>query len=80
MIPKPGKPPHEAALYRPTSLLPVMSKLFEKLLLKRLEPITERENLIPNHQFGFRSKHLTVYQVQRITNIIENATEEKLID
>jgi predicted NUDIX family NTP pyrophosphohydrolase len=27
MIPKPGKPPHEAASYRPNSLLPVMSKL-----------------------------------------------------
>ena len=37
MIPKPGKPPHEAALYRPSSLLPVMSKLFEKLLIKRLK-------------------------------------------
>ena len=35
MIPKPGKPPHVTALYRPISLLPVMSKLFEKLLIKR---------------------------------------------
>jgi hypothetical protein len=34
MIPKPGKPPHETTSYRPVSLLPIMSKLFEKLLLK----------------------------------------------
>ena len=79
MIPKPGKPPHEAASHRPISLLPVMSKLFEKLLIKRLKPITERKNLIPNHQFGFRSKHSTIDQVHRITNIIENALEEKKI-
>jgi len=59
-IPKPGKPPHEAASYRPISLLPVMSKLFEKLLIKRLKPIIERKDLIPNHQFGFRSKHSTI--------------------
>ena len=43
MISKPGKPSHEAALYRPISLLPMMSKLFEKLLIKRLKPIIERK-------------------------------------
>jgi hypothetical protein len=77
MIPKPGKPPHEAASYRPISLLPTMSKLFEKLLIKRLKPTIERKTLIPNHQFGFQSKHSTIDQVHRITNIIENALEEK---
>ena len=79
MIPKPGKPPHEAASYRPISLLPVMSKLFEKLLIKRLKPIIERKNLIRNHQFGFQSKHSTIDQVHRITNIIEQALEEKKV-
>jgi hypothetical protein len=79
MIPKPGKSPHEAASYRPISLLPVMSKLFEKLLIKRLKPIIERKNLIPNHQFAFRSKHSTIDEVHRITNIIENALEEKKV-
>jgi len=79
MIPKPGKPPHEAASYRLISLLPVMSKLFENLLIKRLKPIIERKNLIPNHQFGFRNKHSTIDQVHRITNIVENALEEKTV-
>ena len=79
MIPKPGKPPREAASYRPISLLPVMSKLFENLLIKRLKPIIERKNLIPNHQFGFRSKHSTIDQVHRITNIVENALEENKV-
>jgi len=78
MIPKPGNPPHEAASYRPILLLPVMSKLFEKLLIKRLKPVIERKTLIPSHQFGFRSKHSTIDQVHRITNIVENALEEKV--
>jgi len=77
MIPKPGKPPHEAASYRPILLQPVMSKLFEKLLIKRLKPIIERKNLILNHQFGFRSKHSTTDLVHRITNIVENAQKKK---
>lgn len=79
MIPKPGKPLHETTSYRPISLLPIMSKLFEKLLLTRLKPIIERKNLIPDHQFGFRNKHSTIDQVHRITNIIEKTLENKKV-
>ena len=77
MIPKPGKPPHEVTSYRPISLLPVISKLFEKLLIKRIKPIIEEKGVIPSHQFGFRNKHSTIDQVHRITNIIENALEKQ---
>ena len=49
MIPKPGKPLHEATSYRPITLLPIIFKLFEKLLLKRLKLIVEEKNLIPDH-------------------------------
>lgn len=79
MIPKPGKPPCVTSSYRPISLLPVISKLFEKLLAKRLNLIIERKNLIPNHQFGFRNQHSTIDQVHRITNTIEKALEEKKV-
>lgn len=79
MIAKPGKPPHEASSYRPISLLPIMSKLFEKLFLKRLKPVIERLNLIPGHQFGFREKHSTIDQVHRITNMIEKSLEDKKV-
>ena len=63
--------------YRPISLLPVISKLFEKLLIKRINPIIETRNLIPAHQFGFREKHGTIDH--RITNIIEKALEKKRV-
>jgi hypothetical protein len=36
MIPKPGKNPTDVASYRPISLLPEISKILEKLLLKRI--------------------------------------------
>ncbi|KAL0107445.1 hypothetical protein PUN28_015783 [Cardiocondyla obscurior] len=76
MIPKPGKSENEIASYRPISLLPTISKLFEKLLLKRIIPIMEQAQLIPQHQFGFRRNHSTIDQVHRVTHIIEKALEE----
>ena len=44
MINKPGKPPNEVTSYRPISLLPVMSKLLEKLFLKQLIPVINSKN------------------------------------
>jgi len=48
MIKKPDKPPNEVKSYRPISLLPLISKLFEKLFLKRLKPLIS----LPEFQFG----------------------------
>jgi len=79
MIPKPGKPVNEVTSYRPISLLPILSKLFEKLLLKRLKPILDEKQIIPTHQFGFRNKHSMIGQLHRITTIIEKALEEKQV-
>lgn len=77
LLPKPGKNPEEVASYRPISLLPVMSKLFEKILHKRISKIVNEHNIIPNHQFGFRGKHATVEQVSRVINTIRTAMENK---
>lgn len=79
MIPKPGKPESELTSYRPISLLPVLAKLFEKLINKRLISVIEENHLIPNHQFGFRSKHNCIEQVHRITTQIEKAIEGKKV-
>lgn len=76
MIAKPGKEPTLPKSYRPISLLPIMSKLFEKLLLKRIIPIIDEKKLLPNHQFGFRRKHSTIEQVHRLINVIEKALED----
>jgi hypothetical protein len=63
MITKQGKLPNEVTSYRPVSLLPIISKLFEKLLMKRLKPLIESKNLIPSHQFGFRYMHAITDQI-----------------
>jgi hypothetical protein len=42
LILKPGKPPNVLTSYRPINILPTVSKVFEKLLLKRLHPMVEK--------------------------------------
>lgn len=77
LIPKDGKPLNEPTSYRPISLLPVMSKILEKILLKRLMDIIEEKGLIPDHQFGFRRQHSTIEQVHRVVNAINKTFEGK---
>lgn len=79
MIPKPGKSPNDAKSYRPISLLPIISKVFESIVLKRIQVYLNRFEVIPNHQFGFRKSHATVDQIHRITDVIEKAYERKEI-
>jgi hypothetical protein len=73
---KPGKPPEEAQSYIPISLLPLLSKIFQKLLLKRIHPTLLEKHIIPDLQFGFRKKHATTEQVYRIVNIRQEAQEK----
>jgi hypothetical protein len=75
---KPEKLPNELTSYWPTSLLPIISKVFEKLLLKRLLPIVEINRLIPNHQFGFRQRHSTIQQTHRVDRKINEALKTSI--
>lgn len=75
MIPKPGKPTEELSSYRPISLLSVVSKVFERLLLVRLKPLLA--DMIPDHQFGFRVGHSTQEQCHRVVNYIREGFEHK---
>jgi hypothetical protein len=76
---KPGKPPDIPTSYHPISLLPILSKVFEKLLFNRLIHIVENELMLPDHQFGFRHRHSTIQQTYRIANKINEAIETKQI-
>ena len=45
--------------YRPISLLPAISKIFEKVIFKQLYDYFTDNNLFYQHQYGFRSGHST---------------------
>ena len=70
-----GKDPNLVQSYRPISLLPILSKVFEKLFIKRLKSIIVQRELIPNHQFGFREQHGTTEQAHRVVNKISKDLE-----
>lgn len=76
LILKPGKPSNIATSYRPISLLPVIGKLFEKIILIRLRPIIASHKIIPDAQFGFRAHHSTI-QVHRLVEKISSSFENK---
>lgn len=62
MLPKAHKNTLKPESYRPITLLPTTSKVFEKLLLQHITP-----HLTPRpEQFGFRSKHSTTLQLTRV--------------
>jgi hypothetical protein len=45
--------------YRPVSVLPVFSKIFERIMYKRLLSFINKHKLLYKYQFGFRQGHST---------------------
>ncbi len=54
--------------YRPISILPVVSKLFEKVLCEQLQEYLDTQELLSPHQFGFRKSHSTASALLDSTN------------
>ena len=56
--------------YRPVSLLPICSKIFEKLSFKEPFRFFEKRNLLSKHQSRFRPGDSCIYQLLTITHSI----------
>ena len=56
--------------YRPISLLNNLSKIFEKLMYKRIVEFFNKHNLLYDNQFGFRKGHSTVDAIFSSLNMI----------
>jgi retron-type reverse transcriptase len=54
--------------YRPILILPVVSKLVERILYDQMFEYLNRENLLSKHQFGFRPYHSTTTTLLDCTN------------
>ena len=68
--------PHLTDNYRPISLLPVLSKIFEKVAFKQVYDYFNDNDLLYKSQYGFRKKHSTELAglefYDKIINHLEN--------
>ena len=73
LLRKEGRPPDAPSAYRPVCLLDEVGKLFERIIVARLEAHMERR--IPgwhDSQFGFRRGRSTVDAVKRLRSMAED--------
>ena len=63
------------ANYRPISVLPSFSKIFEKVMFNRLTNYLDSKQILFQQQFGFRQNHSTDLAVTDMYNKISNAID-----
>ena len=63
-----AKNKEDLANHRPISLLPSMSKVFEKVIHKRLYFFMNSQNILYDSQYGFRPGHSTIHAVTELVN------------
>ena len=63
--------------FRPISLLPSFSKIFEKVIYKRIMAHLTTNNILSNCQFGFRKNSSTINATYKLTNDILMALNNK---
>ena len=61
--------------YRPISLLPTISKIFERILYNQLYEYFNSNNLLAEQQYGFRSNHSTEYAAVKFVDHISKEME-----
>ena len=69
--------PTDPSNYRPISLLSVFSKIFEKLIHRRLYDFLDKLNIFYPLQFGFREKHSTNHALISMTEAIRNTIDNQ---
>ena len=52
----------------PISLLPAISKVFEKIMYNKIVSFLSSKNILYKHQYGFRQKHSTIHPIIHMLN------------
>lgn len=74
---KKGKNPDNPSSYRPISLLPAISKIYEKIIKNSLNNENLKLNIIPDNQFGFKEGHATTHAITKLVSDINWGFAEK---
>lgn len=65
--------------YRPISLLPTLSKIWEKLLNTQLQEKLDEYEVIIDDQYGFRKNHSTINAVQKLVMEVNKLKRERKV-
>ena len=71
--------PSSSSEYRPISILPVLSKLFDKVLYHRVYSHSTEHNLIDKRQYRFRENHSMELAITTIYDELLRNVDNKLI-
>ena len=68
----------ESSNYRPISVLPIFSKILEKIMYNRIYSYIDKNNLLYSRQFGFQKKTSTEHAIlQLVEDITKSFSEGK---
>ena len=66
--------------YRPISLLPIVSKIIEKLIHSRINSFMEKHEIIYHKQYGFRKRHSTIHALNTaISQVLHSLNNKKTV-
>lgn len=65
--------------YRPISVLPVIAKIFERILYNRLNVYLQAKKFLNRHQYGFREKSSTLTAAVDLVTKIKTHIDQKEI-
>src|SRR5690606_10941395 len=68
----------ESTNYRPISLLPIISKIFEKLMANQIINFVTEHNIIHTNQYGFLKNRSTEDAVTHLTESVIEQLDNKL--
>ena len=69
---KKNKPATDITSYRPISLTPAISKVYEVVINNSLRAFTTKNNVLPDNQFGFRYELSTTHALHKIITHINS--------
>ena len=78
IVPIQGDSIFEVSNYRPISLLPILSKILEKVMYSRVIDFITKYNILYKNQYGFQKCMSTEYAINSLLhNIVESMNQDK---